>query len=88
MQSYRLRYRPQGSSYPIERLFDARDDAAAKAQAADLVAEVHSMPGAYVELASTGHVTVGAGYWSRRGTFTLEQLDSQKAEHGDHRILS
>lgn len=88
MPSYRLRYRPQGNDYPVERVFEAGDDAAAKRHAASLVAEAHGESDAYVELASSGHVTVGAGYWSRRGTFTLDQLDNQKAEHGDHRILS
>lgn len=72
MNRYRLEYQPLGSGSPLERSFEALSDEAALRLAAIMIAESHAAPDAYVQMdEAAGQVMVGAGYWSRRGSFTL-----------------
>jgi hypothetical protein len=59
-----------------KRPVEAHSDAAARQVAARLIAESYGVPDAHVEMDEVaGQVTIGAGYWSRRGSFHLQRLD-------------
>jgi hypothetical protein len=73
MVAYRFTYQPLGSDLAIDRTVQAAGLDQAYAAAADLVAEAHDMVGEHVDFdRPTQRVTIGAGYRSRRGTFSLE----------------
>jgi hypothetical protein len=77
MMAYRLTYRPLGSGLRLDRTLQAPGLDQAYAAAADLIAETHGMAGEHVAFDRTGaRVTIGAGYRSRRGTFSLEPVVS------------
>lgn len=72
MTSYHLMYRPLGGNILVDRTFEARSLDEAYAWASEFVAEAHGMVGEHVAFDRVARtVTVGAGYRSRRGTFTL-----------------
>lgn len=76
MARYRLEHQPVSSRSATVREFEAHGDAAALHIAAELIAESYGVPGAHVEIdQAAGQVTIGAGYWSRRGSFQLQRLD-------------
>lgn len=73
MVAYRFTYQPLGSGVAIDRTVQAPGLDQAYAVAADLVAEAHDMVGEHVDFDRRAQrVTIGAGYRSRRGTFTLQ----------------
>lgn len=73
MVAYRFTYQPLGGDMTIDRTLQAPGLEQAYAVAADLVAEAHGMAGEHVDFDRRAlRVTVGAGYRSRRGTFSLE----------------
>lgn len=75
MLPYRLTYRPVGSGISLDRTLQAPGIEQAYATAADLIAAAHGMAGEHVAFDRAGQrVTVGAGYRSRRGTFSLEAV--------------
>lgn len=77
MLPFRLTYRPLGSGASLDHLLQAPGLDQAYAAAADLIAEAHGMVGEHVAFDRAGQrVTVGAGYRSRRGTFSLEAVAS------------
>ena len=77
MVAYRFTYQPLGSDVAIDRTVQAPGLEQAYAVAADLVAEAHDMVGEHVDFDRRAQrVTVGAGYRSRRGTFSLEPAAS------------
>lgn len=81
MTSYHLMYWPLGSAALVDRTFEARSLDEAHAWAGEFIAQAHGMAGEHVafdRIART--VTVGAGYRSRRGTFTLAPTSIPAAE--------
>lgn len=73
MAGFHLQYRPIGGDYLLERRFEASDRASAYAEAARLITEAHGRPDAFVSWdRERGSVTVSAGYWSRRGSYSLD----------------
>lgn len=73
MVAYRFTYRPLGGDLAIDQTVQAPGLDQAYAVAADLVAEAHGMVGEHVDFDRRRQcVTIGAGYRSRRGTFSLE----------------
>ena len=77
MVAYRFTYQPLGGGPAIDRTLQAPGLEQAYALAADLVTEAHGMAGEHVDFdRRTQHVTIGAGYRSRRGTFSLEPAAS------------
>ena len=77
MIAYRFTYRPLGGDLAIDHTMQAPGLDQAYAVAADLVAEAHGMTGEHVDFDRRGqYVTIGAGYRSRRGTFSLEPAAS------------
>ena len=72
MDSFHLTYRPLSSDMLLDRCLQAPSLEAAYAIAAELIADAHGMSGAHVSFDSaSGRVSIGAGYRSRRGTYTL-----------------
>jgi len=72
MTAYHLLYRPLGSTILVDRTFEARSLDEAYDWAAEFVAEAHHMVGEHVAFdRAAGTVTIGAGYRSRRGVFSL-----------------
>ena len=75
--AYRFTYQPLGGDVAIDRIVQATGLDQAYAVAAELVAEAHGMAGEHVDFdRRTQRVIVGAGYRSRRGTFSLEPAAS------------
>ena len=72
MVCFHLTYRPLSSDMLLDRSLQAPSLDAAYATAAGLIADAHGMSGAHVSFdRASHHVSVGAGYRSRRGTYTL-----------------
>jgi hypothetical protein len=73
MVAYRFTYHPLGGDVAIDRTVEASGLDQAYALAADLVADAHDMAGEHVDFdRQLQRVTIGAGYRSRRGTFSLQ----------------
>ena len=80
MTSYHLVYRPLCSTVLVDRSFEARSLDEAYDWAAEFVAEAHRMVGEHVAFdRAAGTVTVGAGYRSRRGVFSLAPANEASA---------
>jgi len=72
MDFFHLTYCPLGGDMLLDRSLRAPSLEAAYAAAAEFIAEAHGMPGAHVSFdRMLRRVTVGAGYRSCRGTYTL-----------------
>ncbi len=72
MASYHLVYQPLSSAVLVDRTFEARSLDEAYTWAGEFIAEAHGMAGEHVAFDRIARiVTVGAGYRSRRGAFTL-----------------
>lgn len=72
MDSFHLTYRPLSSDMLLDRFLQAPSLEAAYAMAAELIADAHGMSGMHVSFDRASHrVSIGAGYRSRRGTYTL-----------------
>lgn len=77
MAQFRLVYTPVGGGSAVDRTIQAPSLEQAYEVAADVVAEAHQMPGEHVAFDRAGRrLTIGAGYRSRRGSFSLEPLAS------------
>ena len=75
MIQFRLTYHPLGSGAPVDRTLQAPSLDQAYEVAAEVIAEAHGMAGEHVAFDRSGRrLTVGAGYRSRRGTFSLEPV--------------
>ncbi len=75
MTQFRLTYHPLGTGTAVDRTLQAPSLDQAYEVAAELIAEVHDMVGEHVAFdRAARRLTVGAGYRSRRGTFTLEPV--------------
>lgn len=76
MTEFHLTYRPLGGTVLVDRTFEARSLDEAYTWASEFIAEAHDMAGYHVAFnRAAGSVTIGAGYRSRRGNFTLASTD-------------
>jgi hypothetical protein len=76
MAKYQVEHQPVSSRSTTVREFEAHSDAAALQVAALLIAESYGAPDAHVQIdQEAGRVTIGAGFWSRRGSFRLQRLE-------------
>jgi len=72
MPQYDLEYSPFGLGTQHRHTFEAPDRQAALEMVSRFVAASHAAEGQFVAIDdAVGMVTVGAGYWRRRGTFSL-----------------
>lgn len=75
MNQFRLIYHPLGGGDGLDRTVQAPTLDQAYEVAAAVIAEVHGMAGEHVAFdRSAKRLTVGAGYRSRRGSFTLDPV--------------
>ncbi|MDO9489125.1 MAG: hypothetical protein Q7J32_12175 [Sphingomonadaceae bacterium] len=75
MTQFRLTYQPLGGGVSVDRTVQAPTLDQAYEVAAVVIAEVHGMPGEHVAFdRAAKRLTVGAGYRSRRGSFTLDPV--------------
>lgn len=75
MNQFRLTYHPLGGGERLDRTVQAPTLDQAYEVAAAVIAEVHGMAGEHVAFDRAAHrLTVGAGYRSRRGSFTLDPV--------------
>lgn len=78
MDSFHLTYRPLSSDMLLDRSLEAPSLDAAYVTAAELISQAHGMSGAHVSFdRASRRVSVGAGYRSRRGTYTLAPVATE-----------
>lgn len=72
MENYRLEYFLYGFTETHVRKFSADSRATALEIATDLLVAKHEADGQFIHLNDkTGSLTIGAGHWQRRGSFSL-----------------
>lgn len=75
MTQFRLTYHPLGGGAAIDRVVEAPSLDQAYEVAAEVIAEAHGMTGEHVAFdRAASRLTVGAGYRSRRGSFSLDPV--------------
>lgn len=71
MPAYRLTFRVTADDEPLSTSLSASDEQAAREAAAQFVAEALGHPDALVLFDQRGRFTIGAGFWSRSGEYSL-----------------
>lgn len=71
MPIFDLSFRTDADGEPASMAIEAADETRAREAASIAIADFLGRPHAFVEFEAGGRFTAGAGFWSRRGVYTL-----------------